>query len=114
MYTLCMHKKEPQKLPEHITEHVKSQNFLGACSETSLTQSILFTPVFALGPLIVPAAQIIICQCIVLSDCVRKVSICVTFPMHVRNCVQCFLLREMQNYHRIVINNCEHSKWKLG
>ena len=26
-----MHKKEPQELPEHTSEHVKSQNFLEAC-----------------------------------------------------------------------------------
>jgi len=26
-----MHKKEPQEPPEHTSEHVKSQTFLGAC-----------------------------------------------------------------------------------
>ena len=36
-----MHKKEPQKPPEHASEHVKPQNFLGACPQTPLSQSIL-------------------------------------------------------------------------
>ena len=50
--TVCMHKKEPQKPPEHASEHVKPQNFLGACPQTPLAQSILWAPlfVFALGP----------------------------------------------------------------
>ena len=48
----CMHKKEPQKPPEHTSEHVKRQNFLGACPQTPLAQSILWAPLFAfaLGP----------------------------------------------------------------
>ena len=29
-----MHEKEPQEPPEHTSEHVKSQNFLGACPQT--------------------------------------------------------------------------------
>ena len=33
-----MREKEPQKPPEHTLEHVKSQNFLGACLQTPLTQ----------------------------------------------------------------------------
>ena len=50
--TVCMHKKEPQKPPEHASEHVKPQNFLGACPQTPLAQSMLWAPlfVFALGP----------------------------------------------------------------
>ena len=46
-----MHKKEPQKPPEHASEHVKPQNFLGACPQTPLAQSILWALlfVFALG-----------------------------------------------------------------
>ena len=37
--TVCMCKKEkPEKLSEHTSEHVKSQNFLGACPQTPLTQ----------------------------------------------------------------------------
>ena len=47
-----MHEKEPQKPPEHTSEHVKSQHFLAACPQPPLTQSILWGPtfVFALGP----------------------------------------------------------------
>jgi len=47
-----MHKEEPQKPPEHTSEYVKPQNFLGACPQTPLTQSILWASlfVFALGP----------------------------------------------------------------
>ena len=46
-----MHKKEPQKLPEHTSEHVKYQNFLEPCPQTLLTQPILWAPrfLFALG-----------------------------------------------------------------
>ena len=42
--TVCRHKKEPQKPPEHASEHVTPQ--------TPLAQSILWAPlfVFALGP----------------------------------------------------------------
>ena len=39
--TVCMHDEEPQEPPEHTSEHVKSQNFLGACPQTPLVQSIL-------------------------------------------------------------------------
>ena len=48
---VCMHKKEPQKPPEHTSECVKYQNCLGACPRTPLTQSLLWAPlfVFALG-----------------------------------------------------------------
>ena len=35
--TVCMLEKEPQKSPEHTSEHVKSQNFLGVCPQTPLT-----------------------------------------------------------------------------
>jgi len=47
-----MREKEPQKPPEHTSEHVKSQNFSGASSQTPLAQSIVWAPlfVFALGP----------------------------------------------------------------
>ena len=47
-----MHKKESQKPPEYTSEHVKSQNFLGAYPQTPLTQSTAWAPlfVFALGP----------------------------------------------------------------
>ena len=50
-----MHDEEPQEPPEHTSEHVKSQNFLGACPQTPLVQSILrgstfFFLLFALGP----------------------------------------------------------------
>ena len=35
MYVLyACTKTEPQKLPEHTSEHVKAQNFLGACPQT--------------------------------------------------------------------------------
>ena len=37
-----MHEKEHQEPPEHTSEHVKSQNFLGACPQRPLTQSILW------------------------------------------------------------------------
>ena len=43
-----MHKKEPQKPPEHTSEHVKSQNFLGACPQPPLTQSM--GPAFCICP----------------------------------------------------------------
>ena len=38
-------KKEPQKFPEDISEHVKSQNSLGTC-----TRPLYITGLFALGP----------------------------------------------------------------
>ena len=34
MYCVCKHEKEPQEPPEHTSEHVKSQNFLGVCPQT--------------------------------------------------------------------------------
>ena len=37
----CM-KKEAQKSPEHTSEHVNSQKFLGAYPQTPITQSILW------------------------------------------------------------------------
>ena len=45
-------KKESQKLPKHTSEHVKAQNFLGACPQTPFPHSILWALhfVFALGP----------------------------------------------------------------
>ena len=46
MYTVCMHEKEPQESPEHISEVVKSQHCLRACPQTPLTQSILWEPTF--------------------------------------------------------------------
>ena len=50
--TVCMHKKEPQKPPEHASEHVKLQNFLGACPQTPLAQSILWAPLFVFALMI--------------------------------------------------------------
>ena len=46
-----MHEKEPHEPQDHTSEHVKSQNFLEACPQTLVTQSILWTLpfVFALG-----------------------------------------------------------------
>ena len=44
-----MHKKEPQKAPEHTSEHVNSQNVLEACPQTPLPQWASHF-VFALGP----------------------------------------------------------------
>ena len=32
--TVCMHEKESQEPPEHTLQHVKFQNFLGACPQT--------------------------------------------------------------------------------
>ena len=48
VYTVCMHKKEHQKPPEHTSEHVKPQNFLGACPKTTLAQFILWPPLLYL------------------------------------------------------------------
>ena len=48
MYIL--HEKKPQKPPEHTSEHVKSQNFLGACPQTPLKQSIAYRPHFLYLP----------------------------------------------------------------
>ena len=45
-----MHAKEPQEPPEHTSEHVKSQTFLGACPQTPLTQFILLGPTFCICP----------------------------------------------------------------
>ena len=47
-----MHEKELQEPPEpeHTSEHVKSQNFLGACPQTPLTQSILWGSTFCICP----------------------------------------------------------------
>ena len=41
---VCMLEMEPQKPPEHTSEHVKSQNFLGVCPQPPLTQSIVCAP----------------------------------------------------------------------
>ena len=48
-----MHERKTQKTPEHTSEYVKSQNFLEACPQPPLMQSILWVPlfIFALGPL---------------------------------------------------------------
>ena len=47
-----MHKKEPQEPPEHTSDHVKSQNFLGACPQTPSHNPFCGAPifVFAVGP----------------------------------------------------------------
>ena len=45
-----MHKKEPQEPPEHTSEDVKLQNFLEACPQTPLTQSVLWDPTFCIYP----------------------------------------------------------------
>ena len=45
-----MHKKEPQEPPEHTSEDVKLQNFLEACPQTPLTQSVLWGPTFCIYP----------------------------------------------------------------
>ena len=37
MQVYMYYEKEPQELPEHTSEHVKSQNFLGAYPQTPLT-----------------------------------------------------------------------------
>ena len=51
IYVLCAcTNKEPQGPPEHTSEHVKSQNFLGACPHTPLKQSILWGPHFLYLP----------------------------------------------------------------
>ena len=44
-----MHKKKPQKLPEHTSEHVKLP---GGVPPDPLPQSVLWAPlfIFALGP----------------------------------------------------------------
>ena len=47
---VCMHEKEPQEPPEHTSQHVKSQNFLGVCPQTPLTQAILWGPTFCICP----------------------------------------------------------------
>ena len=62
-----MYEKEPQKPPEHTSEHIKSQNFLGACPQTPLTQSILWGPFLYLpwAPPILSAA---------LPECMRYAS----------------------------------------
>ena len=48
-----MHENEPKEPPEHTSEHVKSQNFLGACPPDP-PHTIFFCGaplfVFALGP----------------------------------------------------------------
>ena len=41
--------EEPQEPPERTSERVKSEIFLGACSQTPLTQSILWAPLFVLA-----------------------------------------------------------------
>ena len=50
MYCLHAHKKKTQEPPEHTSEHVKSQNFLGECPQTPLTQSILWGPTSCICP----------------------------------------------------------------
>ena len=49
----CVHaRKEPQEPSEHTSEHVKSQNFLGACPQPPSYNPFCGAPlfVFALGP----------------------------------------------------------------
>ena len=48
VYMYCVHARK--RAPEHTSEHVKSQNFLGACHQTPLTQSILRAPTFCICP----------------------------------------------------------------
>ena len=45
-YTVCMHEKGPQEPPEHTSEHVKYQTFLGVCPQTLLTHPFCGAPVF--------------------------------------------------------------------
>ena len=46
---VCMHKKEPQKPPEHTSDHVKSPNFLSACPQTP-SQNLYYGPCFLYLP----------------------------------------------------------------
>ena len=41
MYCMHIYEKEPQWAPEHSSEHLKSQNFLGPCPQIPLTQSVV-------------------------------------------------------------------------
>ena len=43
---MCMHERELQEPPGHTSEHVKTQNFLGAFPQTPLIQSIFVGPHF--------------------------------------------------------------------
>ena len=58
-----MHDKEPQEPPEHTSEHVKSQNFLGR----ALTQSMLCGPTLCICPAPPPpnplSARSTVCIC---------------------------------------------------
>ena len=55
---MCMHEKEPQESPEHTSENVKSQNFLGVCPQTPSHYRYFGAPffVFSLSPQILSAA----------------------------------------------------------
>ena len=51
VYMYCvLHDKEPQEPPEHTSEHVKSQNFLGACPQILFAQFIFRGPTFCICP----------------------------------------------------------------
>ena len=45
-----MHEKESQEPPELTSEHVKSQNFLGACPQTPSYNSYCRAPLFCTCP----------------------------------------------------------------
>ena len=49
VYMYCM-KRSLLNPPEHTSEHVKSRNFLGACTQTPLKQSIVWAPLFVFAP----------------------------------------------------------------
>ena len=50
MYVLyACTKKEPQEPPEHTPEHVKPQNFLGACPQTP-SHNLYYGPTFCICP----------------------------------------------------------------
>ena len=51
VYMYCVHaRKRASGAPEHTSEHVKSQNFQGACPQTLLRQSILRGHTFCICP----------------------------------------------------------------
>ena len=42
-----MHKKEPQKPPEHNSEHVKPQHFLEVCAQTTPYTIYIMPPILS-------------------------------------------------------------------
>ena len=85
-----MHKKEPQEPPEHTSEHLKSQNFLGACPRPPSHNPFCGAPLFvlALGPPNPLSGPVCVCVCLCMRACVCMCCVYVCVHVHVCTCVR--------------------------